>query len=139
MNFLTRSAKQTSSLGESIAQSLTGGEIIALIGGLGAGKTAFTKGLARGLGITGTVSSPTFAILNIYEGRLRLCHYDAYRLSGAAEAMDIGLDEYFGQKDCVCVIEWADNLGGLLKNHAVKTIKIKTKSKNTREITIDDK
>ena len=96
--------EETSQFAVSLAQRLLGGDVIALEGDLGAGKTAFTKGLAKGLGVTRTVNSPTFTIIKEYQGRLPLYHMDVYRVSESEE--DLGFDEYF-HGDGVTVIEWA--------------------------------
>ena len=96
--------EETLQFAVSLAQRLLGGDVIALEGDLGAGKTAFTKGLAKGLGITRTVNSPTFTIIKEYQGRLPLYHMDVYRVSESEE--DLGFDEYF-DGDGVTVVEWA--------------------------------
>lgn len=117
--FLTHSEMQTERLGEALAHRLCPGCVVLLVGDLGAGKTAFARGVARGLG-TGGVSSPTFTLLNVYEGgRLPLYHIDAYRLSCAQEAEDAGLDEaVFGGG--VCLIEWPQNIGAMLPKDALR-------------------
>lgn len=111
-SYFTHSEQQTEQLGEALCGRLSPGCVVLLEGDLGAGKTAFTRGLARALG-TGGVSSPTFTLLNVYEGgRLPLYHIDAYRLSSAEEAEDAGLDEViFGRG--ICLIEWPQNIQGL--------------------------
>lgn len=109
MTFTTHSAAETEALGERLATRLTGGEVIAYTGDLGAGKTAFTRGLARGLGITDRVTSPTFTIVNEYEGgRLPLFHFDMYRLSSSDELYDIGWEDYLARGG-VCAVEWSEN------------------------------
>lgn len=119
---------------------LAGGEVLALAGDLGAGKTVFVKGLAQGLGITETVSSPTFTILEQHTGgRLTLCHYDAYRLGSFEEAVEAGLTEYFGRPDCVCAVEWAGNLGKPFDRFVTAEIQITVTGENEREITVYDK
>jgi tRNA threonylcarbamoyladenosine biosynthesis protein TsaE len=108
---VTRSQDETEQLAESIAVGLRAGDVLLLTGPLGAGKTAFVRGLARGLGVdSDEVSSPTFALVHEYRGgRLRLFHADLYRL-GTADAEDLGLDE-LGVRDGVLAIEWPDRLG----------------------------
>ena len=139
MLYVARCQKETVALGVRLSAGLKGGDIIALNGDLGAGKTALTKGIAKGLGVECDVTSPTFAILNIYDGtRFRLCHFDAYRLKNSDEASSTGLDEYFGQDNCVCVIEWAERLSDLLKYYKLIKIDIKTINENTREIRVED-
>ena len=113
IKFETRSEDETERFGEEFAKGLTEGDIIAMDGDLGAGKTCMTRGIARGLGVTSHVSSPTFTLVNEYEGgRLMLYHFDTYRLSGEDDFIASGLDEYFGRG--VCVVEWSENLGDLL-------------------------
>lgn len=97
-----------------LAATLGAGDVIALIGDLGTGKTTLTKYIARGLGVTETITSPTFTIVSEYHsGRLALYHFDAYRLQGAEDAFDAGIEEYFCRGG-VCVIEWADRIAELL-------------------------
>lgn len=102
----TLSPAETREVGEKIAQLLKPGDVICLNGDLGAGKTALTQGVARGLGVKEPVTSPTFTLINEYQGRLPLYHFDVYRLGGPEEMADLGYEEYFyGQG--VCLIEWA--------------------------------
>jgi len=109
------SSEASQTFGESWATELTGGEIFALHGVLGAGKTQLVKGLARGLGFEGEVTSPTFTIIHEYRGgRLPLYHIDLYRLPGAREAVDLGLEEYLPAPDGITVIEWPDRIPSLL-------------------------
>lgn len=112
------SADEMFSLGETIGKAATTGEIYALIGDLGAGKTVFSKGFAAGLGITETVVSPTFMIVQEYDGgRLPLYHFDVYRIEEPDEMAEIGFDEYI-RGDGVCLIEWADRIAPLLPDDA---------------------
>ncbi len=111
--------EETEALGESLAAALTPGTVIAFTGDLGAGKTAFTRGLARGLGVTDRITSPTFTIVNEYEGgRLPLFHFDMYRLGSSDELFDIGWEDYL-RRGGVCAVEWSekvsDALGGCLR------------------------
>lgn len=111
------SAEETASFGRTQAASLRRGDVLALCGDLGAGKTQFVKGLAAALGADATVTSPTFTLIHEYPGgRLPLYHFDFYRLDDADEALKIGLDEYLNG-DGVCVIEWADKFPALLPAH----------------------
>ncbi len=111
MVFETHSEQETEALAEKLGRSLRAGEVLALDGDLGAGKTAFTRGLARGLGYPGRVQSPTFTIVNEYlGGRLPLFHFDLYRLSSPDELFDIGWEDYL-DRGGVCCVEWA-GLGG---------------------------
>lgn len=119
MEYLSHSEQETETLGAALAQRLHGGDVIAYRGDLGAGKTAFTRGLARGLGCTGRVTSPTFTIVNEYhDGRLPFYHFDVYRLSCEEEMDDIGYEEYFFG-DGVCLVEWAELFPDLIPKEAI--------------------
>ena len=124
IKFKTTSPEQTERFGRELAKSLCAGDVIALTGDLGAGKTCLTRGIADGLGSTAHVSSPTFTIVNEYDGgRLMLFHFDTYRLSGPDDFLMSGLDEYFFRGG-VCVIEWSDIIEELLLEGTIKmTIK----------------
>ncbi len=111
--FVSASPKDTEGAGERLAARLRPGSVVALTGELGAGKTCFVRGLARGLGVSQIVSSPTFVLVNEYRGRLPVFHVDAYRTESLTELLELGLDEYVGG-DGVTVIEWADKLRPLL-------------------------
>lgn len=117
--FRTTSEEQTEKFGEILARGLTNDSVIALDGDLGAGKTCLARGIARGLGVTSFVSSPTFTIVNEYEGgRIRMFHFDTYRLADEDDFINAGLDEYFGSG--VCVIEWSDVISGVLPRGTVR-------------------
>ena len=120
ITFKTTSPEQTEAFGRELAKSLISGDVIALTGDLGAGKTCLTRGIAEGLGSTSHVSSPTFTIVNEYDGgRLMLFHFDTYRLSGPDDFLMSGLDEYFFRGG-VCVIEWSDIIDELLPEGTIK-------------------
>lgn len=121
MTYITNSAVETEALGEHIAASLQGGDILAFRGGLGAGKTAFVRGLARGLGIHDAITSPTYTIVNEYEGRLPLFHFDLYRLNGIEALEDIGWDDYL-IRNGVCCLEWSENVPEIAKGAIIITI-----------------
>ena len=135
MKKVFKNEKETLAFAEKFAKKLHGGEVIALIGELGAGKTVFTRGLAHGLGIKERVQSPTFLLMKIYDAKTQkaaktqkikfLCHVDAYRLSNAAELADIGILDWLGRADTVTVIEWADKVAALLRNKKVIKINFK--------------
>ncbi|MCI9243450.1 MAG: tRNA (adenosine(37)-N6)-threonylcarbamoyltransferase complex ATPase subunit type 1 TsaE [Lawsonibacter sp.] len=119
MEFITNSEGETEALGVRLAEALAPGAVIAFTGGLGAGKTAFTRGLARGLGIADRVASPTFTIVNEYEGgRLPLFHFDMYRLGSSDELFDIGWEDYLARGG-VCAVEWSENVAGALEEGAI--------------------
>ena len=110
MTYVTNSPAETEALGQRLAETLQPGDVIAYTGDLGAGKTAFTRGLARGLGITERITSPTFTIVNEYlGGRLPLFHFDMYRLGSADELFDIGWEDYLARGG-VCAVEWSENV-----------------------------
>ena len=135
MRFLTHSPEETEALGEALGRRLRGGEIVAYYGDLGAGKTAFTRGLARGLDISSRVTSPTYTIVNEYlGGRLPLFHFDMYRLSSADDLFDIGWEDYL-LRGGVCAVEWSENVQEALES--ALTVRIEKRSDETREITIE--
>ncbi len=135
MTVHTQSAAETEALGERLAKALRGGEVIAYTGDLGAGKTAFTRGLARGLGITGRVTSPTFTIVNEYEGgRLPLFHFDMYRLSSSDELYDIGWEDYLARGG-VCAVEWSEIVADAIESGAIR-VDIQHLGGDERQITI---
>ena len=110
---VSRSPEETQAVGEGLGARLVAGSVVACTGELGAGKTCFLQGLARGLGVTGDVTSPTFVLVNHYRGRLPVYHLDAYRTGSLTELVDLGLEEML-HGDGVTVIEWADKLLPLL-------------------------
>lgn len=130
----TRSADETVRFGFQLGQVLRPNDVIALTGQLGAGKTTLIQGLAAGLGVKDYVTSPTFIIINEYEGRLPLYHIDLYRLDEGLAGADLGIEEYFSRGG-VCVIEWAERLGGLLPPGA-ETIELAVVSETERKISL---
>lgn len=114
----TYDSKETEALGEKMGRNAKAGQIFCLSGDLGVGKTVFTKGFAKGLAIEEAVTSPTFAIVNTYEGRLPLYHFDVYRISSEEEMEDTGYEEYF-YGNGVCLVEWAELVQGLIPADAV--------------------
>ena len=120
MEFVTNSPEETEELGERLGRTLSPGDVVAFTGDLGAGKTAFTRGIARGLGIGDRVTSPTFAIVNEYEGgRLPLFHFDMYRLTSSDELFDIGWEDYLARGG-VCAVEWSENVDDALDEDAIR-------------------
>ena len=130
MEIITKSVDDTITIGENYAKTLKKGDVVLLIGDLGAGKTAFTKGIAKGLNIDEEVTSPTYAYMNDYDGILY--HYDCYRLSSGEEAEAMGLCDYF-YMDGICVIEWSENIKSVLPKKC-KTVKITKIDDDTRSI-----
>ena len=122
MNYLTNSPEQTEALGMALGKVVEAGTVIAYKGDLGAGKTAFTRGLAKGLGCKELVTSPTYTIVNEYlGGRLPLFHFDMYRLSSADDLFDIGWEDYL-DRNGVCAVEWSENVEEAMENAMVITI-----------------
>lgn len=115
---ISNSPAETESIGGSIAQKLKGNEVIALFGGLGMGKTAFTRGLCRGLGVEDGVSSPTFALVNEYSGKFNIYHFDMYRVTTWDDLYSTGFFDYIDTG--VLVIEWSENIEGALPDNALK-------------------
>ena len=135
MEFITHCAAETELLGARLAQQLRPGDVIAYLGDLGAGKTAFTRGLARGLGIQEPVTSPTYTIVNEYQGRLPLFHFDMYRLHDADELFDLGWEDYL-DRGGVCAVEWSENVADALEDPITVTIAKDPTAENSRRITI---
>ena len=120
MEFVTNSPEETEELGERLGRALSPGDVVAFTGDLGAGKTAFVRGMAQGLGVAGRVTSPTFTIVNEYEGgRLPLFHFDMYRLGSSDELFDIGWEDYLARGG-VCAVEWSENAAGALERDTVR-------------------
>ncbi|MBO4419340.1 MAG: tRNA (adenosine(37)-N6)-threonylcarbamoyltransferase complex ATPase subunit type 1 TsaE [Oscillospiraceae bacterium] len=136
MEYITRSAAETEHLGAALAEKLQPGDVIAFLGDLGAGKTAFTRGLARGLGITDPVTSPTYTIVNEYpQGRLPLFHFDMYRLRDAEDLFDLGWEDYL-DRGGVCAVEWSEHVADALEDPITVTIRKDPESEDTRYITV---
>ena len=137
MQFITHSPEETRQLGARLAGVLTPGAVVAFTGDLGAGKTAFTSGLARGLGIEERVTSPTFTIVNEYEGgRLPLFHFDMYRLGSADELFDIGWEDYLARGG-VCAVEWTENVEEAIEGDAIRVSIRRGGDENSRVIDIE--
>ena len=118
IRIISDSAAETERIGERLAAKLNGSEVIALFGGLGMGKTAFTRGLARGLGVPDGVSSPTFALVNEYRGKIPIYHFDMYRVQSWDDLYSTGFFDYIDNG--VLVIEWSENIEGALPDNALR-------------------
>ena len=137
MQFVTHGPEETRELGARLAEKLEAGAVLAFTGDLGAGKTAFTSGLARGLGIEERVTSPTFTIVNEYEGgRLPLFHFDMYRLGSADELFDIGWEDYL-DRGGVCAVEWTENVEEAIEDDAIRISIRRGEEENSRVIEIE--
>ena len=134
MDFITHSPAETEAVGCALGQVLTPGTVLAYEGDLGAGKTAFTRGLARGLGCTEQVTSPTYTIVNEYlSGKLPLFHFDMYRLASSEDLWDIGWEDYL-ERGGVCAVEWSENVADALEGAI--TVCIQKLGEDQRKITI---
>ena len=134
--YITNSPEETEELGLKLAKSLKGGEVVAFRGGLGMGKTCFTRGLARGLGFKGDVTSPTFALINEYiGGRLSLYHFDMYRISGWEDLYSTGFFDYIEQGGVIAA-EWSENIENALPESTV-TVTFVRLDDNKREVTVN--
>ena len=135
MTYETNSPEETERVGAALGRIVRPGTVIAYRGGLGAGKTAFTRGLARGLGYTDIVTSPTYTIVNEYlGGRLPLFHFDMYRLSSPDDLWDIGWEDYL-DRGGVCCVEWSENVADALEDPI--TVTIDKLGENSRRITLE--
>lgn len=135
MEFITNSPEETEALAARLAEQLKPGTVIAYQGELGAGKTAFTRGLARGLGCKEPVTSPTYTIVNEYlGGRIPLFHFDMYRLGCADDLWDIGWDDYL-ERGGVCAVEWSENVAEAMEDPIL--VRLDKLGESTRRITIE--
>ena len=135
MTFLTNSPAETEAVGAALGKILPAGTVLAYRGDLGAGKTAFTRGLARGLGCTDIVTSPTYTIVNEYlNGRLPLFHFDMYRLASSDDLWDIGWEDYL-ERGGICAVEWSENIQDALESPV--WVRIEKCGNTTRRITIE--
>lgn len=135
MNYTTNTTEEMIALGEKIASKLTGGDIILLQGELGAGKTTMSKGIAKGLGITDEIVSPTFTLMNVYEDG-KLVHIDTYRLEDENGLIEIGVEDYLGQPETITIVEWPEKIADLLADKKTIEISIVKQDDNSREISI---
>lgn len=133
-SFVTSCEEETEACGSALARSLGRGSVVALYGDLGAGKTAFVRGMAAGLGIRESVSSPTFTIVNEYPGEVPLFHFDLYRLKNGDELLDIGWEDYL-DRGGICALEWSERAEETISPDAVK-VTIRRLDETRREITV---
>ncbi len=150
---VTKSASETQDIAKKIAKDRKGGDIILLKGDLGSGKTTFTKGFAKGLGIEDEIVSPTFTLMQIYKiedstfvsslGREKLkiknlVHVDTYRLENEDQLIEIGIEDYLGDENSICIIEWPEKIEELLEGKKTTCLEIKHVDKKAREILINE-
>ena len=133
--FISHSQLETEEMGQKLAEKLPGGSVVAMYGDLGAGKTAFVRGMAKGMGLSCRVSSPTFTIVNEYLGERELIHFDMYRLSSAEELFDIGWEDYLS-RNAVCAVEWSENVQDAFFGDEV-VVRIEKLNDTDRKITIE--
>jgi tRNA threonylcarbamoyladenosine biosynthesis protein TsaE len=133
---VTRSVEETQALGETLGATLGSGAVVACMGDLGAGKTAFLQGVARGLGVESAVTSPTFVLVNVYRGRLPVHHLDAYRTDSLTEILELGLEEMLDGEG-VTFVEWADKMLPLLPARTV-IVRISGAGDEPREIEVEE-
>ena len=136
MVIFTKGEAETEAAGAAFAETLPDGAVVALYGDLGAGKTAFVRGMARGMGIDARVSSPTFTIVNEYPGKRELYHFDMYRLSSSEELFDIGWEDYLNRGG-VCAVEWSENVSDAFEGDEI-TVRIEKLSADERRIEIGE-
>ena len=133
--FISHSQLETEEVGRKLAEKLPGGSVVAMYGDLGAGKTAFVRGMAKGMGLSCRVSSPTFTIVNEYLGERELIHFDMYRLSSADELFDIGWEDYLS-RGAVCAVEWSENVQDAFFGDEV-VVRIEKLNDTDRKITLE--
>ena len=136
MTIISKTEQETEAAGERFAKTLPDGAVVALYGDLGAGKTAFVRGMARGMGIDARVSSPTFTIVNEYLGARELYHFDMYRLGSSEELFDIGWEDYLARGG-ICAVEWSENVADAFEGDEI-TVRIDNTGVNSRAITFGE-
>ncbi len=139
---ISHSAHETKNIGKDLARTLAGGDIVILKGQLGAGKTAFTKGIAEGLGIEKEVTSPTFTLMSVYpvknhETIKELVHVDTYRVETYEELLEIGIEEYLGKTDSLTIIEWPEKVDKILKDKKIIIVTLTAGTTTERTIVIE--
>ena len=135
--YITHNESETEALGARLAEKLPGGSVVAMYGDLGAGKTAFVRGMARGMGLNCRVSSPTFTIVNEYPGSPDLIHFDMYRLHSSDELFDIGWEDYLN-RGAICAVEWSENVSDAFFGDEI-CVTIEKTGDTSRKITIGER
>lgn len=138
MEYISNNEKQTFKIAKDFAKVLKGGEILLLKGDLGAGKTAFTKGIAKALEVKAIITSPTFTIMNEYKsGKLELYHFDMYRIEDVSELKELGFEQYIGNSKGIACVEWFEKTPELFSNRSTILIEFEKLNENKRKITIN--
>ena len=135
LTFISHSEEETEAFAQVFAKDLPGGSVVAMYGDLGAGKTAFVRGMAKGMGLDCRVSSPTFTIVNEYLGERELIHFDMYRLEGSDELFDIGWEDYLA-RNAVCAVEWSENVDDAFFGDEI-IVRIEKLGDTDRQITVE--
>lgn len=135
MEFISNSLEETTEFAKRFASTLKSGDVVLLTGDLGAGKTTFVKAVAKELGFSGLVTSPTFTLLNEYNAKFPIYHFDMYRLKSATEAIESGLDEILRGSEGVCFVEWPQKVAGILPEKSIM-LDIKVLGQNSRQFTV---
>ncbi len=135
MEFISNSLEETTEFAKQFASTLKSGDVVLLTGDLGAGKTTFVKAVAKELGFSGLVTSPTFTLLNEYNAKFPIYHFDMYRLKSATEAIESGLDEILRGSEGVCFVEWPQKVAGILPEKSIM-LDIKVLGQNSRQFTV---
>lgn len=136
MKYITNSPEETENIGECVYKSNKNAVVFALLGDLGAGKTAFVRGVARAMGVIDSVSSPTYAIVNEYRGKRKLVHFDMYRVPDTDSLYEIGWDDYLSS-GALCAVEWSENVLGAMPKDTLY-IRIEKTAENVRTISVGD-
>ena len=134
--YTTCSPEETEALGAALALQAENYKVIAMFGGMGSGKTAMTRGIARALGSTDAVSSPTYTIVNEYRGRRKVCHFDMYRIESEDGLWEIGWEDYL-ESGSLCIVEWSENVLHALPKETLK-VSFETSDQETRKITVEN-
>ena len=135
MTIITNNADETIAVGKKLGATIDRGDVIALYGDLGAGKTTIIRGIAQSLGIASRITSPTFTIVNEYPGKIPMFHFDMYRITDKDELFEIGWDEYL-ERNGICIVEWSENIEGAFPHGTIR-IRIDKLDENKRSINID--
>ncbi len=136
MKYVSHSLKDTQEFAKKFASNLKAGDVVLLFGQMGGGKTTFSKAVIKSLGFEGVVTSPTFALVNVYEAKFTVQHFDMYRLENISEAFEVGLDEMLKSKTALSLVEWPEKAKEILPKNALKVF-VRVVDENTREFEVE--